>query len=313
MKNARAIFAFLIDAAARGERCALVTITDVTGRSSRARGTHMAVSESGAFEGSLSGGCVEASVVGEAKRVIAGGSAETIRLGEGSPYFDIRLPCGGGMDLLITPRPDADAVAAAHRLLSDRKPVELALTGDGDVSLIQETDLRSGWHHGAFVVRHEPDMRIIVIGHGAETVAMADLARAYGAQVEVFSPDADIVTAAQAAGTATLLKTPARAPDLHVDDHSAIVMLFHDHDWETELLAQALEQPAFYVGAMGSRMTHALRLDRLRDIGVSEAALERLVGPIGLIPATRDPETLALSALAQIAGQYRKLTGEAEA
>jgi xanthine dehydrogenase accessory factor len=314
MKNARAIFAFLIDAAARGERCALVTITEVTGRSSRATGTHMAVSESGAFKGSLSGGCVEASVVGEAKRVIEAGRAETIRLGEGSPYFDIRLPCGGGMDLLIGPDPDPAVIEEAHRLLAERRTVTLALGRDGSLALHDNAEGRPGWDGDTFLVRHAPDMRILIIGHGAETMAMAGLAKSYGAEVEVLSPDPDIVEDARTAcsASATLLKTPSRVPELQSDRHSAIVMLFHDHDWETELLAQALEQPSFFVGAMGSRTTHAIRLDRLRDAGVPEEALERLVGPIGLIPATRDPETLALSALAQIAGRYRELTGETD-
>ena len=94
---------FLLDAAARGERTVLVTITDVIGSSPRAPGTHMAVTENGDHLGSISSGCVEAAVVAEALRSFDSRRAEVIRFGRGSRFIDIRLPCGGGMDLLFTP------------------------------------------------------------------------------------------------------------------------------------------------------------------------------------------------------------------
>jgi xanthine dehydrogenase accessory factor len=79
MKDARSIFRFLVEAVQRGEQTALVTITGVIGRSSREPGTHMAVSETGAFCGSLSGGCIESAVIGEAVRIIREGRAVAVR------------------------------------------------------------------------------------------------------------------------------------------------------------------------------------------------------------------------------------------
>ena len=87
VKDAQRILRFILDAAERGTRTALVTITDVIGSSSRAPGTHMAVAEDGSYVGSFSGGCVEAAIVGEAQRVMAGGVAESLRLGAGSPFI----------------------------------------------------------------------------------------------------------------------------------------------------------------------------------------------------------------------------------
>lgn len=300
MKCARAIFAFLIAAQQRGERTALVTITAVIGSSSRAPGTHMAVSESGAFCGSLSGGCVEAAVVGEAQRVMATGRAEIVRLGAGSPLIDIRLPCGGGLDLLIAPDPDHGALTLAARLLQDREPVALAIGRDGAV--VVRDHATGGWQGGQFIALHHPDLRLFIVGHGAETQALARLAGAHGADVVVLSPDADIVEGA------LHLRTPAASPHLVCDPFSAVVMLFHDHDWEPALLAQALEQPAFFIGAMGSRIAHARRLQALRALSVGEASLARIVTPVGLIPAARDPDTLALSVLAQVVSVYQQQT-----
>ena len=73
-------------------------------------------------------------------------------------------------------------------------------------------------------------------------------------------------------------------------------------------MERALAQPAFFIGAMGSRQTHANRLEKLRERGVREEALARIAAPLGLIPSARDPVTLALSALAQVVDGYRQVT-----
>jgi xanthine/CO dehydrogenase XdhC/CoxF family maturation factor len=191
MKGAVAIFRFLVDAARRGERTALVTLAAVEGSSSRAVGTQMAVTESGTFAGSLSGGCVEAAVVGDARRIIESGRAEIVRFGAGSRYIDIRLPCGGGIDLLFTPDPPLSVLDEALDTLMARQPVELALGLEGAVAIdgLDET----GWPSGRFHVRHDPDLRLVIVGHGAETDSLARLARAHGADTRVLSPDRELV------------------------------------------------------------------------------------------------------------------------
>src|SRR4029453_8999274 len=159
MKGARTLLDFLIQASARGERTALVTITDVIGSSSRAPGTHMAVSETGEFRGSVSGGSVEAAVVGEAKRVIEDGKAEAVRFGPGSKYIDIRLPCGGALDFLVIPEPSMDALREARRRVGARLAVVLDLKRDGSISTIRgASEGETGWHGDRFIVRHEPEM-----------------------------------------------------------------------------------------------------------------------------------------------------------
>ena len=88
------------------------------------------------------------------------------------------------------------------------------------------------------------------------------------------------------------------------DDWTGFVFVFHDRDWEDALLPSVLAQPAFLIGAVGSRRTHAQRLERLAVAGVAPDLVARIKGPFGLIPATRDPATLALSILAEVAGAY---------
>lgn len=305
MRGASHIFRFLLDAAARGERTALVTLVDLSGSASRARGAHMAVSETGASVGSFSGGCVEAAVVAEAQRIIASGAAESVRFGAGSRYKDIRLPCGGSIDLMFSPNPSTHVMREAQQLLCERRQVRLLIERDGAAS-IQRSMIAA--KPGDFIAVHEPDLRLILIGHGAEPAALARQAKAFGATVKVLSPNVDSVAALIAQGfDAVHLKSAARNPHIEADPYTAIVFLFHDHDWETALLEQALEQDAFFIGAMGSRRTHAKRCAVLAERGVSAADIDRIVGPIGVIEAARDPEMLAISTLAQIAGRYHAL------
>jgi xanthine dehydrogenase accessory factor len=306
MKNALQILRFLLDRVACGERTALVTITGAASSSPRAPGSHMAVSETGTHLGSLSGGCVEAAVIGEAKRVIAAGRAEQLRLGEGSPFIDIRLSCGGGIDLLISPSPDTKGLHQACSWLAARQRVALLLGQDGSLAAkLAQPDEHPGWDQGIFLAPHNPDLRLLIVGHGDETLALAKLGLAYGAEITVLSPNQNLVEAALGFGAeAWKLQKRVRSLHLRADQHSAVVLLFHDHDWEVELLLQALEQPAFFIGAMGSRTTQARRLRALAQRGVPTSALARLTGPIGLIGAARDPDTLALSAIAQIVSVY---------
>ena len=303
MKGARQIFRFLLDAQSRGERTALATITGVTGSSPRAAGTHMAICASGAYRGSFSGGCTEAAVVGEALRVINSGRTEHVRLGAGSPYIDIRLPCGGGLDILIVPDPAPQVITRADELLARRNPIAVKLGADGQISVVEDAQrLATGWHGDAFLARHDPDLRLVIIGHGAEVEALAALSVVYGAEVVVLSPNAATVAAVERLGAATwLLIAPEPPQQVALDPFTAVAVLFHDHDWEGDLLAWALQGRPFFIGAMGSRETHARRLDALRKRGCSAEECDRIIGPVGLIPATRDPETLALSVLSQIA------------
>lgn len=310
MKQALAILHFLRDCAERGERAALVTLTDVMGSAARAMGEHMAVAESGRSIGSFSGGCVEAAVIAEAQEVLAEGRARHVRYGDGSRYIDIRLPCGGGIDLLFTPAPDRRQIDGAIAVLEGRGPLTLRLTVDGDlVAALSDEDDHTQWRDTVFVVRHDPVLRLIVMGHGAEPAAMLDIAHAYGADVTLLSPQGSLVEDVREKGmSAEHLRFVGRADGLVVDPWTAVVTLFHDHDWEAPLLLQVLEQDPFFVGAMGSMRTHLERQRRLLDAGADPSDIARVIGPVGLIKATRDPQTLALSIMAQVVQSYEVMT-----
>lgn len=310
MKQALAILRFLRDCDERGERAALVTLTDVTGSAARAPGEHMAVAESGRSLGSFSGGCVEAAVIAEAQEALAEGRARHVRYGDGSRYIDIRLPCGGGIDLLFTPASDRRQIDCAIAVLEGREPITLHLSLDGAIGAARSRDSdRTLWRKKVFSVRHDPVLRLVVMGHGAEPAAMLDIACAYGADVMLLSPQASLVEDARRKGlSADLLRFVGRADGLAIDPWTAVVTLFHDHDWETPLLLQVLEHRPFFIGAMGSMKTHLERQRRLQVAGGTPDDIARIVGPVGLIKATRDPQTLALSIMAQVVQAYEATT-----
>lgn len=305
------IFPFLAQKAATGLRTALVTITGVSGSSVRNPGAHLAVAADGSWRGSLSGGCIEAAVVADAVDAIAAGAPREIRFGTGSPYLDIRLPCGGWVDVLINPVADPAPIARVATLLAERTPALLALPlGDGSIAVTAgNAPWRTCRDTTHFTVAHLPPLALTVIGHGAGVEALAALAATADARVMAMTPDRAIAGRLAEAGIAArLLNTPREPVDLTVDPWTAIAFLFHDHDWETALIGRALAGRAFYVGAMGSRAAQRTRAAALAAAGVSSDDIARLHAPIGLIPSSRDPQVLALSTLAEIVRDFERAT-----
>lgn len=297
------VLLYLQDAMERGERTALIVLTAVDGGAARGVGTLMGVSEAGHWCGSLSGGCTEAAIAGEARRVIESGKAEELRIGSGSPLIDIRLPCGSGIDLLILPEPDSKAIGEAIALLRQRNPVRLItdLSGSLGVRIAAPGD-KTGQSGDVFSLRIDPPLRMVIAGHGEEVLALMRQVRAWGAEVLVLTPDEHLAGEPDT----VLLKSQTSNFDPELDPWSALVLLFHDHDWEVPFLARALPQDSLWIGAMGSRATHQRRLAALADAGVPECLFAKIHGPIGLIPSARDPETLALSVLAEVVSAYKQ-------
>ncbi len=285
----------------------MVTLTAVTGASTRNPGAHMAVAADGSAAGSFSGGCIETAVIAEAVDCISAGAPREVRFGAGSPYLDIRLPCGGGIDLLFTPLAHAQVAAELFDAVMERQPFTISMDREtGTLNSAPAEQDQAVISEGALVhVNHIPPAKIVILGHGAVVENLANLTTSYGLDCEILTPDAGIVARVTGqGGTVNLLKTPAATDLYQTDPWTACIFYFHDHDWEAALMKQALASPAFYIGAMGSFKTHDTRKALLSDIGVSDKDIKRMKAPIGIIPSTRDPATLALSTLTEIIETY---------
>lgn len=289
---------FLLEKADAGVQCALVTIVGIVDTASRNLGTHMVVAEDGDYAGSVSSGCIDGSVADFALQSIASGDRRRVQLGAGSNFIDLQLPCGGGVDLLIVPGPDLDTIRQVLAALDARSDCALLITPD-DLrymdAVCQPADADS------FVIPYRPKLRLLLAGRGAELTVFCRLASSCGFDVVAFSPDEVDVESCQSFGAVGhhLANTAVR-PELTADRWTAVVTLFHDHDWEPNVLLAALDTKAFYIGSLGSRKTHANRLETLGRLGVSDDALSRVTGPIGLVPSMRNATMLAISTLAEI-------------
>jgi len=259
--------------------CALICVTDIRGGAMRAKGALMAVRESGEVAGYISNGCVDADIIFQAKVAMEDGQIRRLKYGEGSPFKDIQLPCGGAIDLLLMPRPDKEMIGEAVVKFATRQSATL--------------------NFEYFEWTYAPKLRLRIAGRGAAVIALASQAFQSGFEVHLQSPEVDMHNDL-AVIKFDHLTNPAAPPPQNDDAWSAVILMFHDHDWEVALLSQALMSDAFYIGAMGSDRTHNLRCEALKEAGISAENIARINGPIGLIPSMRDANLLALSTLAEI-------------
>jgi len=252
----------------------LCTIVRIEGSFSRRLGAQLAVRADGSIIGSLSDGCLEQQLVRDCSEA----SAPFVqRYGSGASAIDFRLPCGGGLDILIDPTPDRAACVATVEQLRQRRPAALRLP---DNAFLQQRP-------------YIPGLCVQAFGEGPELTAFAEIAAA--ASIRVEAVDKGSLTLGRASG------------GQKADPWTAVVLLFHDHEWELALLEEALSGDAFYIGAQGGAQARAARLEQLQRRGMSPAELARLTSPIGALLGSRTPQTLALSALAEIAGEYERL------
>jgi xanthine dehydrogenase accessory factor len=219
---------------------------------------------------------------------------EVVRYGEGSRYLDLKLPCGGALELLIDPAPDRDQLLKAKQDFDARRQATLCFIGGG-------TDSQS------YKFTYEPRVRLFLAGRGAIFRSMARLGHATGYEVALISPDTDDLAATQhlSRQPPTHLTSFDQALDLSsLDQRTAFLTLFHDHDWEPHLLLKALGTTTGFIGSLGSRRTHMMRCETLLGLGATEADIARLKGPIGLVGSLRDASLIAVSALAEIVATF---------
>lgn len=301
-------FAFLARARALGINGALVTITHIDGGAPRPLGTHMAILEDGRHVGNVSGGCVESAIAAQFAPLIAAGRDQVFRFGSGSRFIDIRFPCGGGIDLTLHAVLADDLLTGALEHFARREAFAINFDPDHSTAGIRPAGRPTGWHDGVFVKRYLPRTRLVLVGRGPDFEVMARVCAAAEFELALATPDESSASAlADLPAKVALMRSPSQPLDLPIDPWTATVLLFHEHEWEDDILAGVARSDGFYVGALGSVKTHRLRRERLTAMGVPQAAIDRIRGPIGLVERARDPGTLALSVLAEIAASRAQL------
>ena len=278
----------------------LAVIAGVEGPSYRPLGAMMAVMADGSRIGTLSSGCIEADIALHAANVAQTKTPRLVRYGRGSPFVDIELPCGGGLDILLVPHPDTSVLREIATRQAARDGCSLYIDCDSGIMTVLD-DGATGRDGSTLTVRFDPAIRFLVFGKGPEAATFAALVKSAGYPILLLSPDIETLQAGETAGCQTLHMATKRFPEnLGTDRHTAIVLFFHDHDWEPPILQPALQTDAFYIGSQGSQRARDARVATLAEMGVATADIARLRGPVGLIPSARDAGTLAVSVLAEV-------------
>lgn len=280
----------------KGARMALATVVSTWGSAPRPRGSHMLVHEDGRFEGSVSGGCVEGDILDTGAQVIAGAPFAVKKYGVAdASAWEVGLPCGGEISVMVQPVSAEGFDPELFDRIIEARADGQSLTVTTDLST-GHSDLRPVETGEIFANRYDPPRRLIVVGAVQIAQSLVGLARTLGIQTVVVDPRGRFLTEERFPETTLDDRWPDEAVEAYKPGPStAVVTLSHDTKIDDPALVAALAANTGYVGALGSRKSHAARLQRLAEAGVSADDLARIDGPVGLDIGAIGPAEIALS------------------
>ena len=285
-------------AAAAGEPAALATIVALDGGGPRPVGTQMVIAGD-SVSGFLSGGCLEADVVGHAQAVLEDGVPQRLIYGQGSPWPDIRLLCGARIEVQLERiAPDDPATRRLLELRNARGPAVWISDGERR-ECAPPAQAPAPWQ-GAFARTYLPVIRLIVLGGDPTALAIATLGAQLGCETTLVRPMGP-AEPPPIPGIGYSRDDPGEAlTAMGLDPWTAVAVATHDADTDHAALSVALPSKAFYVGALGARRRVPERRDALERAGVSAGELARLRAPIGLDIGGKAPWEVAVAVMAEI-------------
>jgi xanthine dehydrogenase accessory factor len=218
------------------------------------------------------------------------------------------------------------AARRAVAVVTDVTSGEQRLVKSGDVAKDPLKDLlekrlrmaKSGMEETAqgkvFITVHVPSPQLVITGAVHISQVLAPIAKLLGYDVTIVDPRTAFASAERFPDVKVVAEWPDVAlPPLNVDHYTAFVAVTHDPKIDDPALLHALERGCFYIGALGSRKTHAKRLARLKEAGVHDIELSRIHAPIGLDIGAVSPAEIAVAIMGQITERLRKKAEKAEA
>lgn len=159
---------------------------------------------------------------------------------------------------------------------------------------------------GLFVRVYSPPVRMVIVGAVHIAQALAPMAQLAGFDVTVIDPREAFVRSSTLGGVHAIVEWPDDGmKQVKPDSRTAVVTLTHDPKLDDPALAAALRSGAFYIGALGSKKTHAQRLARLGEMGFTAQQCARIFGPVGLDINALTPAEIAVSIMAQVVERLR--------
>ncbi|KUP92232.1 XdhC family protein [Tritonibacter horizontis] len=302
----------------------LATVVETWGSAPRRTGAQLVVGGDGRMEGSVSGGCVEGAVILEAQDTLESGLHKVLEFGvSDEDAFAVGLACGGTIRVLLEPvgkTLDEEVLEALVLARAERRALAYEVNlGSGKGHLVNPASYpdrmkmdRSGVEEDGetFVAVHNPLLRLILVGAVHIAQALVPMARLAGYDPVLIDPRAAFGSAARFPGETILQDWPDEAIErLGLDRRTALVLLTHDPKLDDPALLAGLGGGCFYIGALGSRRTHAQRCQRMIAAGFNQDDLARIHGPVGLDIGAASPAEIAVSILAEMTAVLRGRAG----
>ena len=294
-----------------GHKVALATVVETWGSAPRPVGAWLAIREDGQLVGSVSGGCVEDDLIARVRTEVLAGTLPQIVLYGVTKDEAARfgLPCGGTLRLVVEPKPDIETLRALRDRVAAKLLTARVLDMQSGRATLEDATREDTHSFDGRIMRaiHGPRWRLVVVGAGQLSQYVATMAIGADYEVIVVDPREEFAAGFGVAGVRFERGMPDDViVELGIDSHTAIVALTHDPKLDDMALLEALKSPAFYVGALGSRINTAKRKERLALFDLAEEEIDRLHGPIGLFIGAKTPPEIAISILAEVtAAKYR--------
>ena len=294
-----------------GHKVALATVVETWGSAPRPVGAWLAIREDGQLVGSVSGGCVEDDLIARVRTEVLAGTLPQIVLYGVTKDEAARfgLPCGGTLRLVVEPKPDIETLRALRDRVAAKHLTARVLDMQSGRATLEDATREDTHSFDGRIMRaiHGPRWRLVVVGAGQLSQYVATMAIGADYEVIVVDPREEFAAGFGVAGVRFERGMPDDViVELGIDSHTAIVALTHDPKLDDMALLEALKSPAFYVGALGSRINTAKRKERLALFDLAEEEIDRLHGPIGLFIGAKTPPEIAISILAEVtAAKYR--------
>ena len=299
------------------EKVALATVISTWGSAPRKVGGQMAINNFGEIIGSVSGGCVESSVITEAKTAIKDRKIKIKDYGISDEMaWEVGLACGGELKVLIQPLEYKDEIILKiAKKISSREPITLIINcKSGDRKIVESDSLNFkkfsflDKENEIFYQVVNPKPRLFVIGAGHISQSLVGMANITGYEVILIDPREHFANKKRFPECKIINEWPDNAlENFNLNETSHIVTLTHDPKIDDPALVKVLNSKIGYVGSLGSKRTHEKRINRLNSYGIDDEKLSKIHSPIGLDISSKTPEEISISILAELTQFRRKI------
>ena len=287
----------------------LAVVVKTWGSSPRQVGSMMLIRDDGHIVGSVSGGCVEGSVIFSAKKILADSSAEILDFGVADQdAWSVGLSCGGKISVFVCPRKKIQASLFEKLNSANVNRETFQIECDFRNGKIFESK-SSNSNDDCLPLKLIPKPRLFIVGAVHITQYLIPMAKEAGFEAVLIDPRSHFATSERFPNIEIINDWPDDAlKKFHLNENDCLVTLTHDPKIDDPALLIALNSPLFSISCLGSKKTHASRKARLHKHGISEEQFSKINGPAGLDINAKNPAEIAVSIMAELIKDWRSET-----